>query len=276
MLSRNLDKARKAYKENDVEMSKKAHQGDKLETEVALNENKALLEHSEKHKKGGEFLKSAVYGGLDGMITTYSVVMGAGGASLGVAVVLILGIANMIGDGLSMALGDYLSTKSEQEYQKSEKKRETWEVENNLEGEKQEMIEVYKGKGLSEEDAKSLTETIAKHKEAFVAIMMVEELGLIENDEHPGKGALVTFISFLFFGFIPLLPFVIAKISGLEDSLFIVSTVLTGFSLFSLGVLKTIFTMGKWYYQGLETLTVGAIAAGASFLIGWLMEPLTS
>lgn len=276
MLTRNLDKARKAYEEKDVEMSKKAHEGDKFETEGVLNENKGLLEHQEKHKKGGEFLKSAVYGGMDGIITTYSVVMGAGGASLGVAVVLILGIANMIGDGLSMSLGDYLSTKSEEEYIKSEKKRELWEVDNNLEGEKQEMVEVYKARGLSEEDSRSLTETISKNREAFVSIMMIEELGMISSEEHPMKGALVTFFSFIFFGFLPLLPFVVAKISGLEDSLFLVSTVLTAFSLISLGILKTSFTQGKWYLQGFETLMVGAIAAGASYLIGYLMEPLAT
>ena len=138
------------------------------------------------------------------------------------------------------------------------------------------MVEIYKTRGLSEEDSKSLTETIAKHKEAFVNIMMIEELGLVGGEDHPAKGALVTFCSFLFFGFVPLLPFVVAKISGLEDSLFIVSTVLTGFSLFSLGVMKTIFTMGRWYFQGLETLMVGAIAAGASYIIGYLMEPLAT
>ncbi len=108
MLSRSLDKARKAYIEKDIEATKNAHQALKTDEENVGNKK-----HHEKHKIGGEFLKSAIYGGLDGMITTYSVVMGSAGASLGTGVVLILGISNMIGDGISMSLGDYLSSKAE-------------------------------------------------------------------------------------------------------------------------------------------------------------------
>lgn len=70
-------------------------------------------DHTEHHNRSGSYLKSGVYGGLDGIITTYSVVMGVAGANLSIFVVLALGIANLVGDGISMALGDYLSTKSE-------------------------------------------------------------------------------------------------------------------------------------------------------------------
>lgn len=83
------------------------------------------------------------------MITTYSVVMGAFGANLALNVVLILGVANLIADGLSMALGDYLSSKSEHEYYQREYARETWEVENNPEGEKIEMVDLFKEKGFN-------------------------------------------------------------------------------------------------------------------------------
>ena len=77
-----------------------------------------------------------MYGGLDGIITTFAVVAGVAGASLSSGVVLILGFANLIADGLSMAIGDYLSTKAENEYNKAERAREKWEVENYPEGEK--------------------------------------------------------------------------------------------------------------------------------------------
>lgn len=85
------------------------------ETENILSTS-SIKKHDEHHKRIGDFLKSAVYGGLDGIITTYAVVMGALGAKLGISVVVILGVANMLGDGISMALGDYLSTKTETEY----------------------------------------------------------------------------------------------------------------------------------------------------------------
>jgi len=90
---------------------------------------------------------------------------------------------------MSMAMGDYLSTKSEIEFQNSERKREEWEVENNPEGEKVEMQELYQQKGMSEEDAKLITNTLAKHKKAWVDVMMAEELGLLSSDENPVKNA---------------------------------------------------------------------------------------
>lgn len=109
--------------------------------------------HNEAHKKGGEYLKSAVFGGLDGIITSYSVVMGSLGvntliyifneANLAPVVVLVLGISNVFGDGIAMAMGDYLSTKSEIEYTKMERQREEWEIENNPNEEKMEIYNLY-------------------------------------------------------------------------------------------------------------------------------------
>ena len=125
MISRNLDKARDAYKIQDTEASRLAHE-----------DNKPNIE---KHKKGGEFLKSLVYGGLDGIITTFSIMMASLGANLTYKTVLILGISNMFSDGISMGLGDYMSSKAEMDFNKGERARETWEVENNPEGEKREM-----------------------------------------------------------------------------------------------------------------------------------------
>ena len=69
--------------------------------------------HLEKHSSGGNYLRSFVYGGMDGLMTTFAVVASAIGANLGTHVILALGLANMLGDGLSMALGDFISTKSE-------------------------------------------------------------------------------------------------------------------------------------------------------------------
>ncbi|MDQ3123401.1 MAG: VIT1/CCC1 transporter family protein [bacterium] len=60
-------------------------------------------------------LREFVYGGMDGAVTTFAVVTGAAGANLGVRVILILGFANVLADGFSMAVGSYLSEKSEQD-----------------------------------------------------------------------------------------------------------------------------------------------------------------
>ena len=122
MITRNLDKAQEAYRHHDPEASKKAHQ---------------VGAAPEQHQTGhGQYIKSFVYGGLDGIVTTFAVVAGVAGANLSASVVLILGVANLIADGISMAFGDYLSTKAENEYMAMERVRETWETRNYPEGEK--------------------------------------------------------------------------------------------------------------------------------------------
>jgi len=186
---------------------------------------------------------------------------------------LILGFANLIADGLSMAIGDFLSSKAEIEYEQAERKREMWEVEHYPEGEKQELIELYMDKGLLKDDAKLITDTLSKNKKAWVDVMMVEELGIINESESPLKNALVTFFSFVVFGIIPILIYVLAiYIPGLDENTFLIACVLTGLTLFSLGALKVKITTKNWIISGLEMLLVGGVAAIAAYLIGDLLS----
>jgi len=232
----------------------------------------------EKHKKSGNYIKSAVYGGLDGIITTFSIVSSIGGANFpnAIAITLILGLSNVLGDGISMALGDYLSTKSEIEFTAHERKRETWEVENNPKAEVDEMVELFKGKGYSEEDSRQVCDILSKHKDAWVDIMMVEELGLMTCDESPTKNGIVTFISFILFGIIPLCPYIIAYIFSLGTGIFIASVIVTGVTLVIIGTLKGLFTGQNLFKSGFEALVIGGIAAGATYLLGYLLEPLAN
>lgn len=256
MLTRNLEKAREAYKDKNVKASINAHSQKSLKAE-------------ENHSLAGQYIKSLIYGGLDGIITTFAVVAGVAGAALSPAVVLIMGMSNLIADGLSMAIGDYLSTKAEIEFQQAERQREAWEVESYPEGEKLELIELYVTKGLSEEDAKTVTEIISKNKETWIDIMMVEELGIIQEEESPLKNALVTFASFLFFGFVPVVTYVIARfIPSLKLNTFALSALLTSLTLFVLGALKVKVTGKNWFKSGLEMLLVGGLAAGAAYAVG--------
>jgi vacuolar iron transporter family protein len=260
MLTRSLDKARAAYLKKDKKASIAAH------TQKFAKEE---------HKKGGEYLKSAIYGGLDGTITTFSVVAGVTGASLSTGVILIMGFANLVGDGISMAIGDYLSTKSQQEYHKAERKREQWEAENYPEGEKLELLQIYMSKGVTKPDAKKMVETISKHKKAWLDIMMVEELGILESGQSPVKNALVTFGSFCLFGFVPVLTYVLLSfLPFIKPVAFLAASVLTGLTLFTLGALKTRFTGRSWFISGLEMLLVGGLAAGAAYVIGMLLGGL--
>lgn len=261
MLTRNLEKARDAFRRNDPEASKKAHDG-----------GGAPEEHQTGH---GQYIKSFVYGGLDGIVTTFAVVAGVAGANLSSKVILILGVANLIADGISMAFGDYLGSKAENEYAAAERVRETWEVRNYPDGEKREMVELYVDKGIAETDAKIAVEALSKNEEAWVDIMMVEELGLVENEESPIKNAMVTFGSFIFFGSIPVLIYAAARfVPSIAANTFLTACILTAITLFILGTLKIYFTRQPWYRAGFEMLLLGGFAAASAYGVGILLGGL--
>jgi len=261
MAQRNLEQARNAYEMGNIEESKSAH-------------SKTGSKPMEKHNTSGGFIKSFVYGGLDGILTTFAIVTGVYGGNLQPSTVVILGISSVIGDGLAMAIGDFVSTKSEQEFQQSEREREEWEVENNPEGEKEEMIDIYTKKGMAEADAIIMTDTLAKNKKVWVDIMMVEELGLIDSDESPFKNGLVTFCSFATMGLVPLLPYIVGAIAHTYNGAFWASLVLTCAMLFFLGAIKTRITGKNWFVSGMETFSMGAVAAGVAFLLGLALQPI--
>lgn len=254
-ISRDLAKAREAYQRGDVEASAAAHAAG------------ARFADEKHQRETGQYIKSAVYGGLDGIVTTFAVVAGVTGASLSAGVVLILGFANLIADGLSMAIGDYISTKSEQEHERSERQREEWEIEHYPEGEKRELVELYVEKGMSEDDARTVVDILARHPKAWVNVMMTEELGIVASDESPMKNALVTFASFAMFGLVPVLAYVLLPASkpGLQ---FAIAAVCTGSTLFALGAARVKITGRNWIKSGLEMLLVGGIAAAAAYAVG--------
>ncbi|MBI2133068.1 VIT1/CCC1 transporter family protein [Candidatus Woesearchaeota archaeon] len=256
MITRNLEKARDAYLKRDVKASIQAHKGGNVEA----------------HRRGGVFLKNAVYGGLDGIITTFAVVAGVAGASLSSGIVLILGFANLIADGLSMAIGDYLSSKSEQEFQGAERAREEWEVDNYPEGERKELAELYQSKGLGKADASKIAALLSKNRKVWVDVMMAEELGIVESYASPSKGAIITFFSFAGFGIIPLVSFIFLPV--FRGNPFLVASLLTAASLFFLGALRVRFTSRNWFVSGFEMLAVGGIAAFAAYAIGFFVSSL--
>jgi len=231
--------------------------------------------HHEEHGGSGTYLGEMVLGGIDGIVTTFAVVAGVEGAQLSAGVILVLGMANLIADGFSMAVGNYLGTKSEQDFAKSEREREEWEVENVPEHEAEEIREIYEGKGFSGELLDRVVTHITADKKLWVDTMMREELGLIEDRQNPYLVGLTTFVSFLLFGFIPLVLYVIRYLQGGDSSgLFPYSAVMTGIALFLVGVLRSRFTYRPWLRSGVEILLVGGSAGALSYLVGVMLRSL--
>jgi len=263
-ISKRLLGAIEAYKQKDVGASKRLHSSGEIRN--AYEEHKT---------ESGAYLGEMVYGALDGIVTTFAVVAGVKGAGLSSGVVLILGFANLVGDGLSMGVGGYLSKKSQREFARSERQRELWEIENYPEGEKEEIKEIYRRKGFSGADLDHVVETLTSDKARWINIMMQEELGIMEENKPPFMSGLATFISFIVAGFIPLLFFVLALgLPGLKQYSFGMSFLLTGIALFTVGSLRVLVTGIKWWRSGLEMLFVGGLTALGAYLIGYFLQGL--
>lgn len=223
----------------------------------------------------GEYVKDFVYGANDGIITTFAIVAGVAGARLDPGVVLILGFANLFADGLSMAAGNYLGTKSEKEFIESEKEEERWSVEQVPDLEKEEVRRVLKGWGFEGEDLEKAVEIITEDKERWVDFMMFGELELVEKrDGESVKRGLVTLGSFVFVGMFPLIPYVFARY--LRFPIFYGSIGLTGLVLFGVGALRVYVTRKKPVVAGLEMLVLGGAVALISYLVGGLIGGLVS
>lgn len=220
-----------------------------------------------------------MFGGLDGIITTFAVVAASVGGSLSSDVIMLMGFANLVADGLSMGFGDYLSSKAELEYTRAEHKREKWELDNYPEGEKREMVELYVKRGMTEDDAHLIVETMSKYKNLFLDVMMVEELGLMppDEDDSPAKNGMVTFAAFVFFGIIPLLPFCFRDATKASDDLnFGVACFLTGCTMLALGAAKAKFTNQSMTQSALLMLLNGGLAAVAAYLVSWGIASATN
>lgn len=236
---------------------------------------KDLKEHLEKeHRQSplATYLKEIVYGGNDGIITTFAVVAGFAGAEAGnpsnlsVLTLFLFGFANLFADAVSMALGNFMSVRADQDVYRSAKEKELYEIENEPEMEKLETEFILKQKGFSEKDAKTLTEIYSRNKSYWLEFMMKDELGMTNPEgENPYFTALATFVSFIVFGLIPLLPYVI---TGRSQGVFIYSVGATFIALFLLGVLRWYVTGRKFIKSVSEVLLLGGLAATIAYTVG--------
>lgn len=216
-----------------------------------------------------------IYGSIDGAVTTFAVVAGASGAVLSPSVVLILGFANLFGDGFSMAIGNYLAAKTRKEYIEKERRREEWEIDNLAEQERQEIRDIYANKGFKDELLEEIVRIITSRRKVWIDTMMKEELGLIEGRRRPVDTAISTFTGFNIVGLIPLIPFVFFFMTGSSLSssgTFQYSIIFTAIAFFLIGIMKGKIVKRSLFKSGIYTLSIGGIAAIVAYLVGHLLS----
>lgn len=216
---------------------------------------------------GRGVLRDSVYGAIDGTVTTFAIVAGVAGAGLSPFVIVALGLANVLADGFSMAAASYLGTKAELDNMRRIRKIEERHILEFPEGERLEVKEILAQKGLSGQVLEQATDAITHDKDKWILLMLEGEYGLGGINPHPLKAAVVTFLSFLLVGLIPLLPFLLSL-----DNSFQISVGVTLATFFAIGALKSFWSLSPWWWSGLETLCIGGIAAGIAFTVGTFFD----
>ena len=222
-----------------------------------------------------DYLKDFIYGAIDGTVTTFAVVSGVAGAGLSTSVIIVLGLANLVGDGFSMAAGNYLGTRAEEQVRDKARRSEELQIENHPEGEIEEVRQILARKGMEGEVLEGAVKSITSDKKRWVDMMLQEELGHSLNGPSPMKSAVITFVAFLLVGLVPLLAFLVPLLidTGTFNP-YVWSTVLTGLAFFSIGAAKSTVVEQGWLAAGMETLVVGGSAAGLAYLVGAMLRDL--
>jgi len=213
------------------------------------------------------YLRDTVYGAIDGAVTTFAIVAGVVGAGLSPRVIIALGIANVLADGFSMAAANYSGTKAEADNARRLRAVEARHIAEVPDGERLELFEILRAKGLTGTVLEAATAAISSDKGKWIDLMMVDEYGLSPIDPHPMRAALATFAAFLAAGLIPLLPFVF----GLEGA-FAASLSATALVFFAIGTMKSYWSLAPWWRSGAETLAIGGIAAAIAYFVGSLFH----
>jgi len=219
------------------------------------------------------YLSDFIYGAIDGAVTTFAVVAGAAGADLDDTVVIILGGANLIADGFSMAVSNYLGSRAERQQRQRARREEERHIRLVPEGEREEIRQIFASKGFEGADLDRVVNVITSDPELWADTMMSEELGygLTERDEL--RAASATLVAFILIGFLPLLVFVYNAVASTEiQDPFAWSAVLTAVAFLVVGGMKSRFVDQAWWRAALETLAVGGLAAILAYVAGAVLE----
>ncbi|HEX2923411.1 MAG TPA: VIT1/CCC1 transporter family protein, partial [Chloroflexota bacterium] len=225
----------------------------------------SILKREKWHGKGGGWIGDAIYGVNDGLTAVFGIVSGVAAASSNNEFIVVAGLAGVLSSALSMGASAYLANKAEREVYEAELARESREIEENPEEEREELELFYQLKGFSEEESRTLVERMAEKPEQFLKALAHEELGLSEERlPNPNLAAVVGSVSTGLGGIVPVIPFFfLAGMTGI-----IVSLVVSIIAHFAVGASKSIVTLRSWWKSGLEMTGVALLVAVVAYAVG--------
>lgn len=221
------------------------------------------------------YLRDAVYGAVDGTVTTFAVVAGAAGARLPAAVIVILGVANLLADGLSMAVGNLLGLRSEEQRRLRVRRQEEHHVAAMPAGEREEVRQLLARDGFEGELLERATAAITSDRERWIQLMMAREHGFGSANPSPWRAAATTFAAFVTAGLLPLLAYLVDALPLVDvGAPLVVSVGLTAVSFFVIGAVKGIVVDEPRIRSGLTILAIGGGTAAVAYAVGVALAPI--
>ena len=216
----------------------------------------------------GGWLRPAVFGMMDGLVSNVALMVGvaggtqAAGAS-GTTAVVTAGLAGLAAGAFSMAAGEYVSVSSQAEMARAEIEKERQEIALNPSEEGDELAHMWIERGIDSEIAHSMASEIMKYPELALEVHSREELGMtLEDLPNAWTAGISSFIAFAIGAIVPVLPYVFGATS-IGPAL-----VAALIGLFITGALTSLVTIRSWWYSGLRQVLIGGAAAALTYVLG--------
>jgi VIT1/CCC1 family predicted Fe2+/Mn2+ transporter len=227
----------------------------------------ARIASSTEHSYVGDF----VLGAVDGVVTTFAIVAGVAGAGMSAGAAIVLGVANMLADGLSMGVGNFLRARADSRVVDRFRKMEEMHIDRIPDGEREEIRQIFAAKGFDGELLDSAVEAITQDRKRWVDTMLTEEWGLRLDQPNALRAGWTTFVAFVFAGSLPLLP--LLSIGWLTaNQTFAASAALTAIAFLAIGAAQGVVTAISPVRNALYTLLIGGTAATVAYAVGALLE----
>ncbi len=214
----------------------------------------------------GGWLRPAVFGAMDGLVTNISLIAGVGGAGVAARTVVLTGLAGLVAGAISMGLGEYTSVSTQNDQIAHEVAKERRELERHPVAEAEELADRWVERGLPRDLALQVARTLAENPDEALRVHAQEELGIDPAEvPSPWVAAISSFICFSIGAVIPLLPYF------LNYRFLWAALACGGVGLFVAGALTALLTNQTWWWSGVRQLILGGMAAGATYGIGHLI-----
>jgi VIT1/CCC1 family predicted Fe2+/Mn2+ transporter len=228
-----------------------------------MSETPAELREAHHADVSGGWLRPAVFGAMDGLVTNIALIAGVGGGGVAPRSIVLTGVAGLVAGAISMSLGEYTSVRSSNEQVAAEVAKERRELERHPEAEAQELADAWTSRGLPRDLAEQVAEVFKNNPEEALRVHVREELG-IDPDEQPSPwtAAFSSFVCFSIGALVPLVPYLLGFTSLL------LALAVGGLGLFVAGALVARYTNRVWWISGLRQLLLGAAATAVTYLVG--------